>query len=249
MPNYADGAPCWADVTTTDPVRTGAFYHDIFGWDLVDQGEQYGHYTLASVGGQTVAALTPPPPGTDFPSVWSVYLKTTDAEAASAAVEKAGGTVVMPVMEIPGQGSMLMAADPTGAMFGVWQVGGHTGAQRYAEDGAICWAEVHTRDGQAADAFYTSAFPLTGEPVTGGPMDYTVYKSGDDMVAGRMVNGDVPPMWLVYFQVPDVDSTISKITSLGGSVASQPEDTPYGRMAVVADPNGAHFAVITPPAR
>jgi predicted enzyme related to lactoylglutathione lyase len=49
--------------------------------------------------------------------------------------------------------------------------------------------------------------------------------------------------------VPDVDSTISKITSLGGSVASQPEDTPYGRMAVVADPNGAHFAVITPPAR
>jgi len=75
-------------------------------------------------------------------------------------------------------------------------------------------------------------------------MDYTVFKSGDEPVAGRMVNGDVPPSWLVYFIVADTDASLSKIRDLGGKVASPPEDTPFGRMAVVADPNGAHFAII-----
>jgi uncharacterized protein len=245
--SYPDGAPCWADVMSHDAVAAGVFYRGVFGWDLADMGEDFGHYTIASVGGKTVAAITPPPPGADYmPSVWNVYLKAGDAGSAGAAIVKAGGTVTMPAMEVPGQGTMLMATDPTGAMFGVWQPGGHTGAQLFAENGAIGWAEVHTPDAKAADAFYTDAFPLTGEVMSDG-VDYTVFKSGDDMVAGRVTIEGESPYWLVYFVVADPDATVGKVRQLGGEVTMEPEDTPYGRMSVVADPAGAMFAVIKPP--
>lgn len=233
-------------MVTEDAAATGRFYSGAFGWDLADMGEDYGHYTVASLRGKRVAAITPPPPGTPMPSVWSVYLKTDHAASSLAAIEKSGGAIMMAPMEVPGKGTMFMASDPTGPSFGVWQPGGHSGAELYAENGAICWAEIHTADGAAADAFYTAAFPLTGEVQT--DMDYTVFKVGDEMVAGRgpMLEGE-PPSWLVYFQVAEADVTASKIRELGGQVTSEPMDTPYGRIAVAKDPNGATFAVITAP--
>ena len=172
--SYPDGAPCWADVTSADAATTGAFYRDVFGWDLADMGEEYGHYTVATLGGKMVAAITPPPPGGAEPLAgWNVYLRSGDAAASGNAIEKAGGTLVMQPMEVPGQGTMLMAADPTGAVFGAWQPGGHNGAELFAEDGAMVWAEVHSPDGKAADAFYTTAFPLTAEPVEGMDTRYS----------------------------------------------------------------------------
>lgn len=244
--SYPDGAPCWADVTSADAAATGAFYRDVFGWDLADMGEEYGHYTVATLRGKMVAAITPPPPdGAEPLAGWNVYLRSDDAAASANAIEKAGGTLAMQPMEVPGQGTMLMAADPTGAIFGVWQPGGHNGAQLYAEDGAMTWAEVHSPDGKAADTFYTSAFPLTAEPAEG--MDYTVFYAGGDMVGGRATMPGEPPYWLVYFQVPDADATTAKVSSLGGTVVMPAEDTPYGRLAVVRDPSGNTFAIIKPP--
>ncbi|HEY2790871.1 MAG TPA: VOC family protein [Micromonosporaceae bacterium] len=248
--SYPEGAPCWADVNAADAVAAGRFYRGVFGWDLEDMGEQYGHYTIATVDGRTVAAITPPPPGgEDAPSMWTVYLKSDDAASTASAVEKAGGSIVMPTMEVPGQGVMGLVADPTGAIFGIWQPGGHTGAQLFGENGAINWAEAHTPDGPAADTFYTTVFPLTGEPIEGGGIDFTVLKSGDDMVGGRYSEPGLDPHWRVYFQVADVDAAVANVREGSGTVLSEPEDTPYGRMAVVADPNGASFALMTPPPR
>ncbi len=250
--SYPEGAPCWADVMSHDAQAAGQFYRAVFGWDLEDMGPEYGHYTVATMDGKMIAAISPPPPdGDSLPPAWTVYLKSTDVAGTAQMVEKAGGTVAMPPMEVPTQGHMMLATDPTGATFGVWQPGGHNGAQLFNEDGAMIWAELHTRGGAAADAFYEQVFPLTGRSMGDLGMEYTMFKSGDDMVAGRAELGPeqsaVPPHWLVYFQVPDTDAAVAKIRELGGTVSLEPQDTSYGRMAFVADPAGARFAVIKPP--
>ena len=58
----------------------------------------------------------------------------------------------------------------------------------------------------------------------------------------------VPAAWTAYLQVADVDAAVAKVTELGGSVVRPLQDTPYGRIGVVADNHGASFALITPPA-
>jgi predicted enzyme related to lactoylglutathione lyase len=249
--NYPDGAPCWADVLSHDPKAAAKFYKGVFGWKLRDTGADFGHYMIASVGEQQVAAITPPPPdgGDQMPPAWTVYLKATNAKTTAKKVEANGGKVIMPPMQVPGQGHMLLAADPTGAVFGVWQPTDMTGSALWGENGAMCWAEVNTRDGAAADAFYTKVFPLKGQPQEG--MDYTVYTAKKEMVAGRFGMGDdmpgVPPNWLPYFQVADADKTVAKVTKLGGKVMMPAKDSEYGRFAVVSDPEGASFAVLQPP--
>jgi uncharacterized protein len=56
----------------------------------------------------------------------------------------------------------------------------------------------------------------------------------------------VPAHWSVYWHVDDVDATVARVEALGGSVTMRPETTPYGRLAVVADPAGAQFKLRTP---
>jgi hypothetical protein len=58
----------------------------------------------------------------------------------------------------------------------------------------------------------------------------------------------VPAHWSVYFSVEDTDAAVAEVTSLGGTAIRPPWDTPYGRMAVVADDQGAVFSVIMAPA-
>ena len=55
----------------------------------------------------------------------------------------------------------------------------------------------------------------------------------------------MPATWVNYFAVAYTDAAVAKATDLGGSVIAPPFDTPYGRMAVVADDQGAVFAVMT----
>jgi len=251
--SYPEGAPCWADVLSHDPASAAKFYKGVFGWKVHDMGEEFGHYMIASVGDKQVAAISAPPPGSDAdgaPCMWTVYLKAANAAKTAAKVEQAGGTIVMPPMEVPGQGHMFLGADPTGAMFGVWQPTNMTGSSLWGENGALCWAEVNTRDGKAADAFYTKVFALKKQPMPG--MDYTVFKAKDEMVSGRYGMGEdmanVPPNWLPYFQVADTDKTVAKVKRLGGKVQMPARDSEYGRFAVVSDPAGAAFAVLQQPA-
>jgi predicted enzyme related to lactoylglutathione lyase len=53
----------------------------------------------------------------------------------------------------------------------------------------------------------------------------------------------VPGYWTVYFGSDDVDATVAKLVELGGSVIRPAEDTPYGRLAAVADPGGVRFSI------
>lgn len=115
--------------------------------------------------------------------------------------------------------------------------------------GTFSWADCASTDPKAITAFYTDMMgwgqhhiPLEHDMV------YTMYtQDGKDVAAISGIHpdmGEMPSSWTCYITVDDVDALMSKVTELGGSVISAPYDVfDSGRMAVVADPEGASFAL------
>jgi predicted enzyme related to lactoylglutathione lyase len=146
---------------------------------------------------------------------------------------------------------MLVAVDPTGAVFGVWQPKSHTGAQVIDEAGAMCWHEVNTRDADKAKGFYASVFGLEPRKLDAPGMEYYTLHKGSKTAGGVLQMNEqwpaeIPPHWMVYFAVEDTDKAAKKVVELGGKIGVQPFDTPYGRMAVATDPWGANFTIMVP---
>jgi predicted enzyme related to lactoylglutathione lyase len=252
MPDVTDHQPMtpgWIDIGT-DVEGAKAVYTALFGWDAQDAGplEETGGYGFFTKAGKMVAGYGPQQnPGPPF---WTMYVIVPDAEAVAAKVTAAGGTVVVAPMDVMDQGRMAVFTDAGGAFFSVWQPAGHRGAQVVREPGSFDWAELDTRDVEGAKAFYEAVFGWGAETSTGGGMPYTEFKLGGESIAGMMdmppgVPDQVPPYWLVYLGVGEVDAAVESATALGGSVVAPPMDFPGGRFAVVSDPQGAMFGVMT----
>jgi predicted enzyme related to lactoylglutathione lyase len=142
---------------------------------------------------------------------------------------------------------MLMAQDPTGAMFGVWQPRNHTGAQLVNLPGTLAWNELQTRDPERALEFYSAVFDWTG---TADDTGYITIFSDGRLNGGVMSmaesRAEVPPNWAVYFNVADVDVSAAKAKELGGKLLMPVADAgDVGRFTMVQDPQGAIFSIIT----
>ncbi len=247
MTEYTPGTPSWVDLSTPDMEATKAFYGGLFGWEAMSHPEM-GGYTNFTVNGKKVCGAAPTMSPDQHPA-WSTYICVADADATAQAVRDNGGQVVFPPMDVMELGRMAIFSDPTGASFGVWQPGEHKGAQIVNEPGSVGWYELDTRDMEAAKAFYTKVFPWTAKTNGEGVDAYTEWQLDGRSIAGGMAIGgmipsDVPPNWLTYFVVADSDATAAKVKELGGTVRRSGMDTDEGRIAVVADPHGAVFAVI-----
>ncbi len=250
---YPDGAPCWVDLNTPDLEGAKRFYTALLGWSYDAADPAMGYYTMARVHGGTVAAIAPKQPGMDMPTVWTLYLKTSDIDETARRFTAGGGNMMVPPMDIPGAGRMAFGFDNTRAAIGFWQPSNHTGAQRYDEPGAMCWSEVATPDGAAADVFYRDLFPYEMQQIGDGKnFDYTMWSLDNHAVAGRLQMTDewkgIPPHWITYFVVDNCDASSKQVTELGGQLKHGPFDSPHGRIAVVADPWGAIFSIIQRPA-
>jgi predicted enzyme related to lactoylglutathione lyase len=64
------------------------------------------------------------------------------------------------------------------------------------------------------------------------------------MDASAYLPAEVPSNWQVYFNVEDTDASIEKAVSMGATVLDGPQDSPFGRVAMLADPTGATFKII-----
>jgi predicted enzyme related to lactoylglutathione lyase len=253
---YVDGEPCWADLVAPDLAAAQRFYSTLFGWTFsdpaTDTGADFGHYVMCLKDGKVVAGMSPPMPGAEqTPAAWSLYLMSHDLEDTARHVDAGGGKVIVAPMDIPDNGRMLFALDPSGAAFGVWEPGQHTGSQLFDEDGALCWAEINTREPDAVDTFYQGLFGYRQTRVEADEQfDYTAWSLGNaDPVAGRLTMTEawegIPSHWMVYFAAADTDRAVDRVQAAGGQVQHGPFESPHGRIAVVVDPNGAVFTVIS----
>ncbi|MEU9115292.1 VOC family protein [Streptomyces sp. NPDC048483] len=252
---YAPGTPCWVDLAAPDQQAALDFYSGLFGWTGEIGPSETGGYAVCELKGKPVAGIMaavamggqPAPP-----TVWTTYLTSDDAEATEQAVNSAGGTVLMPVMDVMTIGRMCIAADPTGAVFGVWQPRDFPGAGIVNESGAVIWNELNTTDRDAAGAFYETALGIQSAPMDmEGAEGYFSLSVGGRPVGGMQAMPEgipegTPSHWLTYFSVPDTDATVAALQEAGGTVLKSPFHMVAGRMAVVKDPQGAPFALINP---
>jgi uncharacterized protein len=241
------GAPCWIDLSTSDVERAKDFYGTVFGWTFESAGPEYGGYISASKDGQPVAGLMYNDPQWNSPDVWTTYLHTADITATLSAATSAGAAACVEPMEIKDKGHMAMLTDPTGAFVGLWQPIGHRGFNVVNEAGAPVYHQLTTRDyGKALD-FYREVFGWHTEKVA----DTDEFRYSTAIFDGNALLGvmdgtreladGVPSNWFVFLGAEDVDKTVQLVKDNGGTVIRDAEDTPYGRLAAVADPTGAGF--------
>jgi uncharacterized protein len=253
--SYEPGIPCWIDLASPDLGATVEFYRALFGWEVPESenAEQTGGYRQAMLRGRPVAGLMPQMQEGQ-PVAWSTYISVADAAATAEGVSEAGGAVVVEPMDVLDLGRMAVFTDPAGAFFGIWQPGTFVGAELVNEAGAFTWSELNSRDPEAAKAFYGAVFDWSFEEQEfEGVGTYTTFSAGEVSGGGIFdmrgrVPEEVPPNWLTYFAVEDTDATVTTTEQLGGGVNMGAVDIPVGRFAVLHDPQGGVFAVITPKA-
>ena len=119
--------------------------------------------------------------------------------------------------------------------------------------GRFVWYDLMTKDKKAAQDFYTKVVGWGTQGFEGGGQPYTMWTRGEQPIGGLMdqpaeaAKSGVPPHWLAYVGVPNVDDTCREAEKLGARIHVAPRDIPtVGRFAVIADPQGAVFAAFTP---
>jgi predicted enzyme related to lactoylglutathione lyase len=244
---YAKGAPCWIDLTTSDPGKARNFYSALFGWTAEEPNAEFGGYFNFRKDGSRVAGCMGKMPGQEGPDVWSVHLSTPNARQTLKDAQAHGGRVTVDAMDVADLGTMSVITDPSGAAVGAWQPGTHPGFGVVYEDNAPTWFELHSRGYKAAVDFYREVFGWNTVIASDtNELRYTLLQAGETPLAGIMDDtghtpDSVPSHWVVYFGVADADAVTARIKQLGGSITMEPMDTPYGRLAGAVDPCGAAF--------
>jgi len=238
------GTPCWIDYGAGDMDGAKAFYGDLLGWTWTGGDEEYGGYSNAEKDGSQVAGLGPLMAEGDAPA-WTTYFATDDAPATAGRIRDAGGTVVVEPMEVGPMGTMVIALDPQGHAFGLWQAGEHTGVQRFNEPGTLVWNEGAVDDTGSARRFYSAVFGFEWDPMEMEGMDYATFRTGDRPLGGLgQAQPGLPKGWTVCFAVASTDGAVGAVEAGGGKVLHPAEDTEFGRFAVLEDPWGAAFSVM-----
>lgn len=253
------GRPVWMDLMTHDVEGAKAFYGELFGWTFSDQGEGFGHYHLITkddvmVGGLMSSMMSPDGPTTEptGPTGWTIYLHSRDVAGAIEHLGDVGAQLIFGPMDVADHGRQAFIIDPSGAALGLWQPDRMTGFDLTLAPGTPVWFEALTTNFDAALPFYRDVLGWEVHWMEGSAQEpgqgfrYVTNGAGDAAVAGlcdasTVLPADVPSFWRVYLSVPNADEAAQRVRDLGGSVQSEPEDSPFGRFAQVADPQGGVF--------
>ena len=242
----------WYDLMTTDPNGAADFYTKIAGWGTQPWENSPTPYTMwttgdAPIGG--VMKLMPEMAGS-VPPHWIGYVAVPNVDDSAAQAEALGGKVLTPPMDIPEVGRFAVISDPQGAAIAIFtpkdNPPAHDGAPSVGE---ISGHELTTTDHKSAYEFYEKLFGWnkTGDFDMGDMGVYQTYGRGEQQLGGmwtKPADLPMPPNWLYYIRVPNVDEAAERVKALGGQVLNGPMDVPGGdRIAQCMDPQGAAFAV------
>ena len=264
---YPAGVPCWIDLEVPDAAAVAPFYAALLGWTLTDAmpPEAPGHYLIATLDGQDVAAIASGAASIGQDPVWSTYVAVDDADSGAESVRRAGGIVVLEPEDNPG-GRVAACADPQGAAFRLWQAGRRIGSQVVNQPGGWNFSKLRTEDPSGAIGFYApvlgwevedmgtdaeamirvpgygdhlaaTADPGIRERQAGAPSGFA------DAVGGIQALGPgESPHWHVVFTVEDRAAAVRTVEEQGGSV-DRTFETRWARLADVRDPAGAVFSI------
>ncbi|WP_223695166.1 VOC family protein [Leifsonia poae] len=247
--SFPPGTPIWVDLQSSHPPGAVDFYRELFGWDAAPASAETGGYSHATLHGVSVTAIGPLPEsfGETDRSVWTAYFAVDDIAAAAGTVVAAGGSVLAPPWEhIPGVW-LGIVADPAGAVFGLWQQAAGSRWLR-GQPGAVDWLELVEAGCETSFDFYETVLGVGASQMAMGDGVYSLFDVGETSVAGATEPAvDIPPHWLVYFTVADLDAAVARLKELGGAERGKPDAAAgVGRWVGVVDPFGAAFALLEP---
>ena len=267
--HYIPGVPCWVDAGHPEPEATLDFYRGLFGWEFesVLPPDSPGKYFMARVRGGDVAAVGSIPAGAPPVAMWNTYVAVAErrrhgGDGPRGRRDRRDGALRRHGLRAHGR-----LHRPRGR--GVLRLAGraHFGARVVNEHGAVNFNGLHTRDVEAAKAFYGAVFGWTTLAIGAGEM-WTLPGYGDDLERANpglremiaqtggpagfedvvaSINpiaadrADTQPHWSVTFGVDDADAAAAKATELGGTAIVEPFDAPWSRLTILGDPQGASF--------
>ena len=242
---YEPGTFCWVGLATSDVAAAKAFYGRLFGWEAKDlQARAAGAYTMLRCGAEDVAILyrqQPEARAVGAPPHWTSYISVEDADATAARAEELGGAAVFRApFDVLDAGRVAAIRDPTGAIASLWQPRSRIGATLVNDPGALCWNELATTDVEPAKRFFSELLGWQYETADSG---YVSIKNAGNLNGGMHERARVTPAWLPYFTVESADVAAHRATRLGGRRLAPTTEGRSGRSAVIADPQGAAFAV------
>ncbi|MFE9449791.1 VOC family protein [Streptomyces sp. NPDC006739] len=248
----APGTPCWVSLMVHELTATEDFYGALFGWEFRPGPQQLGSYVRALLDGQEVAGIGQLPPDRRLPIAWTPYLASDDVDRTADTLRLCGGTVGVGPLDAGRAGRMAMASDPSGAVFGIWQAAQHLGTEVVGVPGTPVWNELLTFETASVAKFYETVFGYEEEAAVSDDFGHVTLRIGGHPVAdihgvGHSLPRDRGSHWLTYFEVADTDGTLDRVLAMGGRVLTPAQDGAHGRVATVADPEGALFAVVQNP--
>src|SRR5271169_4362020 len=257
--SHPPGSFCWLELATTDQAAAKSFYSSLFGWTPADSplGPD-AVYTIFRLEDRDAAAgytMFAEQRSQGVPPNWMLYVSVASADDAVKRANQAGGTVLKDAFDVGESGRMAVLQDPTGAVFAVWQANKSQGIGIAHVDGTLCWADLSTPDPQRAGKFYSDLFGWQMMKEDEDPEhEYLHIKNGEHFIGGvppaKYHSPKAPAHWLAYILTSNCDATADKAKQLGGQLYLPPMIVEnVGRMAVIADPQGAVLALFQPAPR
>ncbi len=246
------GRLIFAQLISPDIHAAGAFYSALFGWTLHELRFGPTVYAIASLGGRPIAGMLqrPFPPGEQRQPDWLSFLSVSDVDAAATIATQRGAKTLFGPRSVPDLGREAILSDPQGAVFAMLSSSSGDPPDQVPPVGGWIWSSLITRDPDQAAAFYQAVFGYEVFDLPGrGDVEHFLLASGG---AARVSINPLPvdredtrPDWLNYVRVLDAASLAEKVVALGGRVLVPPTvDRHGGRVAVMADPQGALFGLL-----
>ncbi|MGP1283810.1 MAG: VOC family protein [Parasphingopyxis sp.] len=236
------GQIVWHDLFTSDRPRSMAFYERVAGWHYETEhatdfawGGGEKDFVLALLENEAGAGFAETPP--ILPDSWIAYVEVADVDAAAAAAERLGGTIVREPFEVPGVGRNALLRDPLGALVGI-SLSRHDFPVPQRQFGA----EIYLSDSPAFPTdFYAQLFGWTaGSPSDGEQDGNSIAGPSGDEVAMHLVGqppADMQAIWIPSLKVAEPQAALDDARTLGATALGQ--DKPSGRYAFLRDPVGA----------
>ena len=239
------------ELVTPDLAAAKQFYGGLFGWEFRDVagGTQYAE---ASLDGRPVAGLVQRaiPPGQHRQPAWLTFFAVEDVDSAAKIALQRGAKQLFPPTSFPNRGREAVFADPQGSVFAILASSSGDPPDFLAGPGEWIWSSLITTDPDTDAAFYQALFGYEVFELPANPgaqhllfASHNYARASANSIPERAPH--LPPHWLNYVRVADAAKMATKVVALGGRVLVEPHlDRQGGKLAIVADPQGAPFGLL-----
>jgi len=260
MANTNTGRFVWYELLTSDPKAAIAFYTEVVGWKTEPFGGDISYMMFVGSQGVLGGVTTLPEQAKQMGAqpYWQANVEVANVDETVAQVKALGGKVYV-TENVPNVGRFAVIADPQGAVLAVFTPASEMKSHDITKQGEFSWHELYTTDHEAAFTFYSKivGWERMGEFDMGAMGKYLLWGRNGTQLGGMMTmpkemktpdGRTVPPSWMYYVTMTDFDAGFERAKSKGAKVLNGPMEVPGGqRIVQLMDPQGAAFALVTPP--